>query len=414
MKLNKCLWFLVLFLMVATTVIAAGESFDTAIPVEYEKRYKHVAEGENLKVYYTLNLKPGEGIDVAVFPGLGLDYEFLDQDRKTFDRSHFISRDTNIYESLSTDFKPDQIYLTFYLRELYKNFEFKVKKYTLYDAGIKGDAPSTFDGAVPLQTGRYENSNPGANKPNARITGNDKADMYKISVKKNQKLVVKLTPNEEYVGDVQIFDSNRRPANYVNFLPVPGEINIEEYNTYEDQDLFIKVTGDRGLDYILDISFEEADPREEAPPAAVQKEQRKTTQPPTLPRTTGSIQSSGTGALAFFASIFVFLVIASLVAYVYFAFALMTLAKKMKMKNAWMAWVPIANVYLMSQMAQLPVWTVVAFLLGGILPFVPTAIMAWYWWKIAELRHKPTWWGILMVIPPINFVIIGILAWGKE
>jgi len=38
----------------------------------------------------------------------------------------------------------------------------------------------------------------------------------------------------------------------------------------------------------------------------------------------------------------------------------------------------------------------------------------WLWWKIAEARHYPGWYGILMIIPIVNFIIMGILAWGKK
>ena len=35
-----------------------------------------------------------------------------------------------------------------------------------------------------------------------------------------------------------------------------------------------------------------------------------------------------------------------------------------------------------------------------------------YWWKIAEARQKPGWYGLLMMVPIVNFVVMGMLAWG--
>jgi len=30
---------------------------------------------------------------------------------------------------------------------------------------------------------------------------------------------------------------------------------------------------------------------------------------------------------------------------------------------------------------------------------------------VAEARGKPNWWGILVIIPLVNFVVPGYLAW---
>jgi hypothetical protein len=32
------------------------------------------------------------------------------------------------------------------------------------------------------------------------------------------------------------------------------------------------------------------------------------------------------------------------------------------------------------------------------------------WWKISEARGKPGWWGLLLMVPVVNFIIPGILA----
>src|SRR3989338_5682240 len=119
--------------------------------------------------------------------------------------------------------------------------------------------------------------------------------------------------------------------------------------------------------------------------------------------------------MAGFAFVFVILLIA---VYVYVALALMKIANRTKTDNAWLAWIPIANVYLMTQIAKVPGWVTLAVLLP-IIPIVGSlallVVMIWIWWKIAERRNKPGWWGILIgLIPIVNFVLIGILAWGKK
>lgn len=116
--------------------------------------------------------------------------------------------------------------------------------------------------------------------------------------------------------------------------------------------------------------------------------------------------------LAFGAAIFVFV----LVMYIYTALVLMTIAKKTKTDNAWLALIPIANVYLMTQVAGVSGWFTLL-LLAGIIPIVGMLVIlvlfVWLWWKIAEARHRPGWWGILMLIPVIGWIIMGMLAWGE-
>lgn len=102
--------------------------------------------------------------------------------------------------------------------------------------------------------------------------------------------------------------------------------------------------------------------------------------------------------------------------YIYSALALMFIAKKTKTKNGWLAFIPIANFYLMTQMAKKPAWWTLA-LLFGVIPFLGglavTAVSIYLFWIIAERIHKPGWWSLLLMIPVVNFVIMGIMAWGK-
>ncbi|MBW2997289.1 hypothetical protein KY349_03040 [Candidatus Woesearchaeota archaeon] len=123
-----------------------------------------------------------------------------------------------------------------------------------------------------------------------------------------------------------------------------------------------------------------------------------------------------TPGMGFMGAFFVVWLIVMLAVYVYFALALMFIAKKKNTKNAWLAWIPIANVYLMTQVAGVPAWWTLAVLLP-IIPFIGglamMVVMVYLWWKIAEAIGKPGWWGILLIVPIVNFVIIGIMAWGK-
>jgi len=128
-------------------------------------------------------------------------------------------------------------------------------------------------------------------------------------------------------------------------------------------------------------------------------------------------QEIDAGRIAFIGGIVAVVVtIVSIALYVYVALALMTIATKTRTKNAWFAWIPFLNLYLMTQVAKVPWWTMFAFVLA-IIPFIGflacAAVGVWWFWKIAERRDRPGWWSLLLLIPLVNLVILGVLAWGE-
>jgi len=106
------------------------------------------------------------------------------------------------------------------------------------------------------------------------------------------------------------------------------------------------------------------------------------------------------------AFLFVFLIIA-LVFYVFHALALQAIAQKTHTENPWLAWIPIANLVLMLNIAKKPIWWIIL----CFVPLVNIVIIVMIWMAIAEARGKPNWWGILMIVPVFGFVALGYLAW---
>ena len=103
----------------------------------------------------------------------------------------------------------------------------------------------------------------------------------------------------------------------------------------------------------------------------------------------------------------VFVLIIAGACYVYVALALQTIANKTHTDNAWLAWIPIANILLMLNIAKKPVWWIILFLV----PIVNIIIIIIVWMGIAEARGKPNWWGILMIVPIVSLIVPGYLAW---
>ena len=108
----------------------------------------------------------------------------------------------------------------------------------------------------------------------------------------------------------------------------------------------------------------------------------------------------GAGFLGFF-------LIILLAVYVYTALALQTIAQKTNTENGWLAWIPIANVILMLNIARKPIWWIVLCLI----PLVSIVMFILIWMGIAEARNKPNWWGIMVIVPFMNIIMPGYLAW---
>ena len=117
-------------------------------------------------------------------------------------------------------------------------------------------------------------------------------------------------------------------------------------------------------------------------------------------------EGNAVGVAALGAFFIVFLCFA-LAAYVYMALALMTIAQKTNTENAWLAWIPIGNIFLMLMIAKKPMWWFLLFLV----PLVNIVFLVLVWMQIARARNKPDWWGILMIVPIVSIIVPGYLAW---
>jgi hypothetical protein len=117
-------------------------------------------------------------------------------------------------------------------------------------------------------------------------------------------------------------------------------------------------------------------------------------------------RNAAVGIAALGAFMFVFLLF-FLAIYVYMALALSTIAKKTNTENPWMAWIPIANIVLMLNIAKKPIW----WILLCLIPVVSIVILIIVWMAIAEARGKPNWWGILLIVPVVGLIVPGYLAW---
>lgn len=119
------------------------------------------------------------------------------------------------------------------------------------------------------------------------------------------------------------------------------------------------------------------------------------------------------GALVAIGILFIIFFIAAI--YVYQALAWMTIARKLKYKRAWLAWIPIANIAMMLQLGGFH-WAWIFLILVPFLGWVPLLVLVIIaTWRIFEKRKYPGWFSLSMVIPKVGGILyliaIGFVAW---
>lgn len=108
-------------------------------------------------------------------------------------------------------------------------------------------------------------------------------------------------------------------------------------------------------------------------------------------------------------------------AYLYFALALRQIAKNNNYKRRWLAWIPVANMFLFPLVTGRK-WQ------WGLLFFVPvvgTVLLMICIWELLEKKGMNGKWSLVMlggilsksfsvVVLPAYAIIIGLLAWKKK
>jgi hypothetical protein len=125
--------------------------------------------------------------------------------------------------------------------------------------------------------------------------------------------------------------------------------------------------------------------------------------PPNAPRSTAQDNTAVAKVISTFFSMFL---IALILAYFYFSLCLYLIARKLNVPAAWVAWIPIIQVWTFLATAGKPGWWALLFLV----PVVNLIIQAYLWMCIVENLGREKWLGLLILVPIVNVVYLGILA----
>jgi hypothetical protein len=110
---------------------------------------------------------------------------------------------------------------------------------------------------------------------------------------------------------------------------------------------------------------------------------------------------------ALFNKIILFASIFGLVVYVFTSFCLMKIADKMEIPNSWLAWIPIAQIWVMVRAAGKPGWWLILFFI----PLVNFVIGLIVFFSIPTSLNKSSLYGLLLFVPILGvFLYFGLLA----
>jgi len=104
--------------------------------------------------------------------------------------------------------------------------------------------------------------------------------------------------------------------------------------------------------------------------------------------------------------------------YVYHSLAWMTIARKLKYKYPWLAWIPFANIAMILQMGSFH-WALIFLILIPFLGWLAILILSIIsMWKIFERRKYPGWFSLSVIIPQVGEILyliaIGFVAWKNK
>jgi len=121
-------------------------------------------------------------------------------------------------------------------------------------------------------------------------------------------------------------------------------------------------------------------------------------------------QAEGGAAVALLFAIFA----AVIVFYVLYCWLLYRIGKKMGYDKNWMAWVPIAQMYMLGELAGKDTTFILIMILGSFLCGIVGVVMQVIaFMALAERMGKESWWGILTLIPIVNFIAMYVIGNGQ-
>jgi len=96
--------------------------------------------------------------------------------------------------------------------------------------------------------------------------------------------------------------------------------------------------------------------------------------------------------------------------YLYFCYCLRERGRKQAFKWDWLAWIPLANLYMASRLIEHGiVWTIFY-----LVPIVDIVFFILLFLKLAKLMGRSRWLGVLLLIPIVQCFALWEIAFGNR
>jgi len=451
--LSLCGW--VNVAMAQALLPAGGSSFETALRID-PGNYQGGILGKHQEMYYRFQGKSGQEvrIECKFLPEGNFGVLLYNESKEKLVGGDY-GQDFELSWLANADNSEHTYYLKIISREWQADsFTLKISLVDYYDADSQTDAGDSFDKALVVSPGSYNGYLAGYPYIISNV-GDDIKDYYKVPVKKGVTYKFKLIPPSSDEMNLDLFSLSRElikqgsssnagaivsfsltPSSntyvflLVSYTPRTGEEIVNYKLSIESSAPLIKFYGckEETCEFLAEyVSLSECE--QDMAMTCYQTsdcdgmcEQTGVSAPktPGIPKIPGisdltsptfsSILPTPWFFIKSFASRWIWLACLSLlffiVFYVYFALCLQALAKKTNTPNKWLAWIPVANIFLMVSIAKKPLWWFGLLLV----PIVNIVVGIILWMAIAERVGKQNWIGLLIILPIVGIVVPGYLA----
>ncbi|GAB4490276.1 MAG: hypothetical protein OHK006_22910 [Thermodesulfovibrionales bacterium] len=145
-------------------------------------------------------------------------------------------------------------------------------------------------------------------------------------------------------------------------------------------------------------------------PAPAPAQQAAPQPKPSFPAAKPGMPPGAGGIMAIVAGFMMIVLIVGVVLYVFVTLCIFLIAKKLDVPAPWTAFVPVVNLWTIVMCAGKPGWWVVLFLI----PIVSVIVSIYLWMCIAENLGRNKLLGLLMLVPIVNLIFLGMLAFSKS
>jgi hypothetical protein len=443
--------------MLGANEIEGGGSFENAVLIG-ANNYQVAKLPEDTSQFFYFVAKPGQEINISTKFAKATDDNYdtsvgmklYDLDQQELRNEYGWTGDTvkfSWFSDLGAAGK--KYYVEVYNEGPYdaSSFAMTVATADYYDAASQTDAGQDINGAISVKFGQHKGYLTGGDAVDNQ--GTDFADFYKFSVKSGENVNIKATPSPAAQLSLTIYDAQRKAVSEVS-ADNPGQIINLPYAAPKGGEVYLEVAcyngycGSKLASYSLSIGavpgggivppgggdgesgdggggtgagdvlppgdYPELPPGGGPGPGDVLPPGRDGFYPELFPDypETGFPGAGGFSMALIWANvaILIIMLLGGLIFYIYFGICLQKLAKRTGTTPAWLAWIPIGNIFLMLKIAQKPLWW---FLLLFI-PIVNIVIGVIVWMKIAENVGKEAWVALLMFVPVVGIAMPAYLA----